>query len=145
MWLICSVMRAWIYFLHCDPRRLSIMTRLLPLQATAINSSMCAASWAPISRWRPSNRTWWHGAPGCLNTPCPLPLPTRHVWHYFVWWWIFWSSSCSVYLSSLPRLIKKRNMVKVQRNLSQGQLQSEISGFISHETYRQVTTVLNIL
>lgn len=119
MWLICSVVRDWIYSysFHCDMLCClsSNTTRLLPLQVTATNSSMCAASSAPTSRWRPSKRTWWHGAPGSFNTPYPSPLPTQQVLHCFVWCWIWLSSPSTVYLSSLPQSAKKLKMVNVQR------------------------------
>ncbi len=120
VWLTCSVVRAWIHS-HSLYRDMSLCclssntTRLLPLQVTAINFSMCAASSAPTSRWRPSNRTWWRGAPGSLNTPYPSPSPTQWVQRCFVWCWIWSSSSSSVCLCSLVQSAKKRNMVKVER------------------------------
>lgn len=124
-WLTCSVVKAWIYShsFYCDMllcRLSSNTTRLLPLQVTAINSSMCAASSAPTSRWRPLNRTWWRGALGSLNAPYPSPLPTQWVQRCFVWCWIWLSSSSSVYLSSLAQSTMKRNMVKVQRKPQPG-------------------------
>lgn len=117
MWLICSVVRYWIYSysLPCGHVTVSSNTPpLLPLQVTAINSSMCAASSAPTSRWRQSKRTWWHGGPGSLNTPYPSPLPTQWVQHCFVWCWIWLSLSSTVYLCYLPQYATKRKMVKVQ-------------------------------
>lgn len=96
--------------------RLSSHTpRLLPLQVTAINYSMCAASWAPTSRWGPLSRTWWHGGPGSLNTPSPSPLLTQWVQRCFVWWWTWSSSSCTVCLCSLLQPAKRRNMINSQR------------------------------
>lgn len=93
----------------------STTTRLRPLQVTAINSSMSAVSWVPTSRWKPLNRTWWHGTPGSLNTPYQSPLPTQCVQRCFVWWWILRSSSFTVFLFSLAQSAEKRNMVKVRR------------------------------
>lgn len=122
------------------------MTRLLPLQVTAINSSMYVASWAPTSRWRQLNRTWWHDAPGSLNTPSPSHFLTQWVQRCFVWWWIWLSSSSTVYLSSLHQSVKKRNVVKVQRkphprSLAAKPPASWVTAEVipaGHETHRQV-------
>lgn len=90
--------------------------QLRPLQVTAINSSMCAPSLARTSRWRPSRRTWRHGAPGSWNTPDPSPLPTQCGRPSSVCWSTSSSSSCLVYLSSLGQrasksLVRKQEMM----------------------------------
>lgn len=93
------------------------VTQWLPLQVIAINCSTCAASWAPTYRCRPWNRTWWHGVPGFLRTPFPSRLPTLWVQRCSAWWWIWQSSSSTVYLSSLPESVRTGSIIKVQRSL----------------------------
>lgn len=119
IWIIYSVVKTWIYYsLYCVISLCCLnsnTTRLLPLQVTVINSSMCAVSSAPTSRWRPLSRTWWHDAPGSSNTPYPSPLSTQWVQHCFAWCWIWVSSSSSVYLSSQLKSAKRRNIVNIQR------------------------------
>lgn len=109
VWIICSVVGE---FTFCLPTN---VIRLLPLQVTATSSSTCAVSSAPISRCRPSNRTWWHGAPGSLKTPSPSHFPTHWAQRCFVLCWMCLSSSSTVYLSSVLQSAKKRNTIESQR------------------------------
>lgn len=133
VWIFCSVVRLELTpYLNTVTCLSSNTTRPLPLQVTAINSSTCAASSAPTSRWRQSNRTWRRDAPGSSNTPFPSHFPTQWVQHCFVCCWIWPLSSSTVYPYCLHQSAGKRNVANVQRKPQPRSAPAAKSPVISH-------------